>query len=160
MARDEAARERGGAELARPELAKAQLRLEAMPRLEADLVAVRGILDNERAARVAAEQQAAVFAAKLEAAERRATEADARTTKAEAATGQAVEKVEAVSRELVSANSAVQAGQVRLDSAAREVEDAKKSLATFDAAAQKAGEEAAELRGKLAAAQTDVAKKS
>lgn len=59
VARDEAARERSGAELARTELAKAQLRLEAMPRLEADLVAVRDVLETERLARVTAEQAAA-----------------------------------------------------------------------------------------------------
>lgn len=62
-ARDEAGRERQAAELARTELAKAQLRLEAMPRLEADLEAVRTELTKERSARVAAEQQAAVLAA-------------------------------------------------------------------------------------------------
>ena len=61
--RDEAGRERQAAELARTELAKAQLRLEAMPRLEADLEAVRTELTKERSARVAAEQQAAVLAA-------------------------------------------------------------------------------------------------
>ncbi len=154
VAREEAARERSGAELARTELAKAQLRLEAMPRLEADLVAVRASLETERAARVAAEQTAAVLTAKLEAAERRATEADARTTKAEAATAQAVEKVEAVARELVIANAAVQAGQVRFEGAAREIEDAKKAVATANDTAKKSGEEAAELRGKLAIAGT------
>ena len=88
LARDEAVRERSGAELARTELAKAQLRLESMPRLEADLVAVRVVLDTERTGRQQAEQAAAVLAAKLEAAERRAIEADARTEKAEAATAQ------------------------------------------------------------------------
>lgn len=78
-ARDEASRERSGAELARTEVAKAQLRLEAMPRMEADLVAARAALDAERLARVAAEQSAAVMNAKLEASDRRAAEADERT---------------------------------------------------------------------------------
>ena len=62
-ARDDAARERQGAELARTELAKAQLRLEAMPRLEADLAAVRAELVEVRQARIAAEQAAAVLKA-------------------------------------------------------------------------------------------------
>lgn len=188
--REEAVRERSGAELARTELAKAQLRLEAMPRLEADLVAVRGVLEIERMARQQAEQQAAVLTAKLEATERRANEADARTTKAEAATTQSAEKAEIVARELVTANAkleaaerraneadtrtvraeaataaaardlvnanaTVQAGQARLESAARELEDAKNAVATANAAAKKSGEEAAELRGKLAAPQTE-----
>lgn len=111
--REEAVRERSGAELARTELAKAQLRLEAMPRLEADLVAVRGVLETERAARVAAEQQAAVLTAKLDATERRATEADARTTKAEAAAAQAAEKAESVARELVTATAKLEAADRR-----------------------------------------------
>ena len=86
--RDEVARERSAAEQARTELAKAQLRLETMPRLEADLEAVRAVRETERTGRQQAEQAAAVLAAKLEAAERRAIEADARTEKAEAATAQ------------------------------------------------------------------------
>lgn len=153
--REEAVRERSGAELARTELAKAQLRLEAMPRLEADLVAVREVLEKERTARQQAEQSAAVLTAKLEAAERRAKEADARTEKASTVAAQIADKADAVARELVSANAAVQAGQARLESAARELEDAKKAVATANAAAKKSGEEAAELRGKLAAPEAD-----
>lgn len=64
--REDAAREREAAEGARTELAKAQLRLEAMPRLEADLERLRAELEAERAGRVAAEQAAAVAAARLE----------------------------------------------------------------------------------------------
>lgn len=157
VSRDEAARERSGAELARTELAKAQLRLEAMPRLEADLMAVRGDFEIERKARQQAEQSAAVLAAKLEAADRRATEAEARTVKAEAATTQATAKAEAVARDLVAANATVQAGQARSESAARELEDAKKAVATATAEAKKSGEEAAELRGQVEAMQTQVA---
>ena len=62
-ARKEAASERQAAEHARTELAKAQLRLEAMPRLEADLAAMRGDLAKEREARTAAEQSTAVLTA-------------------------------------------------------------------------------------------------
>jgi len=92
LAREESARERSGAELARTEVAKAQLRLEAMQRLEADLVAVRSVLETERQARVTAEQAAAVLTAKLEAVERRATEAEARFVKAEVVTAKATEE--------------------------------------------------------------------
>ena len=151
VARDEAVRERTGAELARTELAKAQLRLEAMPRLEADLLAVRAVLDTERTARQVAEQSAAVLAAKLEAADRRATEAGARTVKAEAATAQTTAKAEATASELVKANAAAQGLQGRLESAARELDEVKKAMATAAATAQKSGEEAAELRGQLEA---------
>jgi hypothetical protein len=149
VARDEASRERSGAELARTELAKAQLRLEAMPRLEADLVAVRAVLDAERLARVAAEQSAAVMNAKLEASDRRAAEADERTSKMEAAAAQIAAKAEAVARELVAANAGSQAAQARQENAVREVEEAKKSAASAQAAAKQSGEEAAELRGQV-----------
>lgn len=73
----EAEQERVAAEGVRTELAKAQLRLEALPRLEEDLAAARADLareragraedhDRERSARAAAEQAAAVAVARLE----------------------------------------------------------------------------------------------
>ena len=65
-AREESARERRAAEEARVDLVKLTLRLEGVPRLEADLAAAREVLEAERAARVAAEQSAAVAAARLE----------------------------------------------------------------------------------------------
>jgi len=153
LAREEAARERSGAELARTELAKAQLRLESMPRLEADLVAVRTSLETERAARVAADQTAAVLAAKLEAVERRASEAEGRTAKieadankaiqkAETAINQATTKAETLTRDLVNTTA-------KFDGVVRELEEAKKAVATAIAEAKKSSEEAAELRGKL-----------
>ena len=140
--RDEVARERSAAEQARTELAKAQLRLEAMPRLEADLEAVRAVLETQRTARQQAEQAAAVLAAKLEAAERRASEAEARTNKAEM-------QAETSARELLSANATVQAGQARLEGAAREIADVKQALVAASAAVKKSGEDAAALQGQL-----------
>lgn len=157
IARDEAIRERNGAELARTELAKAQLRLEAMPRLEADLVAARAVLDTERLARVAAEQSAAVLSAKLEASDRRAVEAGERTSKIEAAAAQITAKAEAVARELVASNAALQAGQARLENSTREVEEAKKAAASAQAATKQSGEEAAELRGQLESIKKQIA---
>jgi hypothetical protein len=67
-ARHEAATERAAAESARTDLAKALLRLEAMPRLEKEIDDARRKLETERAARVNAEQAAAVAGAKLDAA--------------------------------------------------------------------------------------------
>ncbi|WP_455285728.1 DNA-binding protein [Cupriavidus necator] len=66
LARGEADQERGAAEGARTELAKAQLRLEAMPRLETELAALRTALQAERDARAVAEQAAAVARATQE----------------------------------------------------------------------------------------------
>ncbi len=76
-ARRETAAEREEAAKARIELAKALLRLEAMPRLEADLVALRTDLKTERQGRNEATQRAAVLEAKLEAALERAVQAEA-----------------------------------------------------------------------------------
>ena len=149
VARDEAVRERAGAELARTELAKAQLRLEAMPRLEADLVAVRAVLETECTGRQQAEQSAAVLAAKLEAAERRATEAEARTTKAEAATAQAAAKAEAVASELVNVSAAAQVNQGRLESTVRELEAAERRATEADARTTKAEAAAQVNQGRL-----------
>ena len=149
VARDEAVRERSGAELARTELAKAQLRLEAMPRLEADLVAVRAVLETERTGRQQAEQSAAVLAARLEASERRAAEADARTVKAEAATAQATAKAEATASELVNVTAAAQVNQGRLESTVRELEAAERRATEADARTTKAEAAAQVNQGRL-----------
>jgi len=61
--KDEAERERLAAEAARTELTKAALRLEALPKLEAELATLRDELTKERRARIDAEQQAAVLGA-------------------------------------------------------------------------------------------------
>lgn len=117
MAREEAVRERQAAEAARTEHAKAQLRLEAMPRLEADLQALRTELEKERQGRQQAEQAAAVLAAKLEATERRATESEARERAAQSHAEEARKEAQHGARELADARVAVQAGQARLETA-------------------------------------------
>lgn len=58
-AKEEATRERQAAEAARTELAKAQLRLESLPRLEAEATQLRADLDTERSKRHEAERTAA-----------------------------------------------------------------------------------------------------
>lgn len=150
-ARDEAARERQAAEAARTELAKAQLRLEALPRIEAEADRLRGELDAERRARAEAEQKAAVLTSKVEyeTGLRQKAEADLveHVRMAEDAAKRALASAEALGNERV----AVQAAQARLEAAAREQTDARKEAEAARAAAKKAGEEAAELRGQLAA---------
>ena len=64
---DDVASERQAAEHARTELAKAQLRLDALPHLESKIDRMRTELERERTARIAAEQAAAVTMARLEA---------------------------------------------------------------------------------------------
>ena len=165
-AQDEIQRERQAAEAARTELAKAQLRLEAMPRLEADLTALRSELVTERQARIAAEQTAAVVAARLEASERRAGEIEAAGKKAEARIAElvkvgeaAVAEAQKAAQDLATTSGAVKTLDAKLEAATRELEASRKTAATAQDAAKKAGEEAAELRGQIKAAQ-DAAKKA
>lgn len=125
-------------------LVKAEVRLEALPDLQAEIARLRTALDAESKARTAAEQQAAVVATKLEAATDRATKAEGRADQIEKHSQQ-------VAQELSSARVQVQAQQAGLDAAARELEAAKAAAKEARAEAKKAGEAAAELRGKLAA---------
>lgn len=141
--------ERRAAETARTELAKAQLRLEAMPRLEADLLAVRDEVAGEHAGRVAAEQQAAVLTARLDASDKRCAEIEAREKDALARAAELDRQLVAGARELASTNISVQACQARLESASRELESARKQSSESRANERKAQEEAAELRGAL-----------
>ena len=75
--------QRQAAENARTELAKQQLRLEGLPKLEAEIERLREGLDAERASRVAAEQTAAVAAAKLEKTEGQVVDLEKRLGRAE-----------------------------------------------------------------------------
>jgi hypothetical protein len=151
-ARDEAIRERQGAELARTELAKAHLRLEAMPRLEADLVAAREALEIERTARTDAEKQAAVAVEKASGIEARLADLQVKAERETKARTEAEKQAAGTARELADARVAVQAAQVPLEAAAREIADLKKAVGDARAAAKTAGEEAAELRGRLGVA--------
>jgi colicin import membrane protein len=140
-------REQQAAEAARVDLAKAQLKIESsaerLGEQTAEIERLRATLDLESKARIAAEQQAAVLLAKLESMTDRATKAEARTELAEKQNQQSAQ-------ELNSARNQVQAQQIALDTAAREIEDVRRQIKDVRGEAKKAGEEAAELRGKLA----------
>lgn len=77
-ARTDAQRERDAAELARQALARAELRLESMPALEAQLAELRTNLETERSNRTSAEKFAAVTQAEKQSAERLAEDYRAR----------------------------------------------------------------------------------
>lgn len=147
-AHDETARERTGAEKARTELAVALLRLEAMPRLEADLDASRQACDNERQARITAEQAAAVATAQRDGLAERLAEEKARIEAlgAELASEQAAIRRQAA--ELTSARVAVEAANGRLEAADRELKNAREAMAEARANERQALEIAAELRGR------------
>ena len=156
-ARLDGERERKAAEAARTELAKSLLRLEAMPRLEADLATLRLELDKERQGRVVAEQQAAVLGAKLEAALERSAKADSAALDAQAqarSNGEAVflevAKVEAAKNTIANLTGKLDAMQAQIERQGQELEDVRQG-------AKKVSEEAAELRGKLGVPATQAA---
>ena len=126
------------------DLATTLLRLQAMPRLEADLDALRLDLDKERQGRVAAEQQAAVLGAKLEAANERTGKAEAEAATIEAVAqarrnGEAVfaeaAKVEAAKNIIANRTGKLEAMQAQIQKQADELDATRQN--------------AAELRGKL-----------
>lgn len=82
-ARADAKREREVAELTRQALARAELRLEAVPTLESQLVEARSMLEIERVSRAKAEKEAAVALAEKGSAERHGEECRARGALAE-----------------------------------------------------------------------------
>jgi len=141
-------REQQAAEAARVELARAQLKIESSVEKLADQAAevqrLRAALETETKSRIAAEQQAAVLTAKLEAMSERATKAEAKTEQQEKQSQQ-------TSQELNSARNQVQAQQIALDTAARELESVKQQIRDIRLEAKVASNEAAELRGQLSA---------
>jgi len=145
-ARNDALREREAAEATRIELAKALLRLEAMPRLEADLGALRLDLDKERQGRVAAEQQAAVLDAKLEAANERTSKAEAAAIDAATETRKQTEavfveagKAEAAKNALAHLSGKLDALQAQMEQQAGELNAARRSTAKVGAEAEPRG---------------------
>ena len=160
--RQELAGERARLEASASELARAQVRLEALPGLQADIEHLRATLRSDaeqsaqalaicQQARQAAEQSAAVLAAEMKAAECRVGEAQMRekamATRLEEAEKQARQAVQAAH----SAQLQIQVQQTALDAAVRDLDAMRRQVADSSSEAKKAGEAAAELRGKLAA---------
>jgi len=148
-AREDAARERQAAEQARTELAKAQLRLEAMPRLESDLATLRTALDEQRAARIAAEQSAAVLTAQKDDLGARVAEAQARAERADDALTKLQARADSVGGQLAERTAALSAAEARAQAFEREATAAAADAERARGEAKKAGELAAQLRGQL-----------
>jgi len=151
--RDEAGRERQAAELARTELAKAQLRLESMPRLENDLAAVRNELAKERQARIEAEQSAAVLKAQKDDLTARLADAKTRADRADELAAKQQARGEQLAADLADCRLAVQGGDARIQALDKDLASARKDAEQARAEAKTAGEVAAELRGQIAAGQ-------
>jgi hypothetical protein len=142
-------RERKAAEAARTELAKSLLRLEAMPRLEADLASLRLELDKERQGRVVAEQQVAVLGAKLEAAIERSAKADNAALDALAqarSNGEAVflevAKVEAAKNTIANLSGKLEAMQAQIERQAKDLDAARQVGKNVGGEAAKTGNKA------------------
>ena len=137
--------ERHAAEGARTELAMALLQLQAIPRIEADADRLRAEVDRERTTKVAAEQSAAVAIAKLDAMKDRASKAEAQAENAEKHAYQTQQAFH-------DARVQIQAQQTTLEAAKRELADARIQAASAREEANKIGEIAAELRGRIVGA--------
>jgi len=144
--------ERGELDAMRQELAEAyETQAAEIEQLNARLVLQAEALERERAgaqaaqARAAeAERSAAVLAVQLDAANAAIAQTEARLEQADNHTQQARQAEQ-------TARIAEQACQARLESAARELDSLRRELAEARATAKQAGEDAAELRGRLAA---------
>ncbi len=147
-------RERGVAEQARQALAKAELRLEALPKVEAEIERLRAALEASHARATTAEQLAAVTAEKLAGVEARLADAQVREQQTAVKLAEAEKSGKAVAEE----RDHFRYRFMENESKARELEkEAKTATARVTAAEQRAGEAervAAELRGKLAAIET------
>ena len=147
-AKEETVRERQAAEQARTELAKAMLRLEAMPRLEADLTAIRAELGKERQGRIEAEQQAAVLTAQKADLEGRLVDAKKGADRSAEQLQKAQDRAEQLGTSLADARVTVQTQQSRIEDLTGQLERAR-------AEAREAGDKAAV----LASQKTDLAAK-
>lgn len=151
VARDDANAERQGAEHARTELAKALLRLEGVPRLEADLISVRAELETERRSRIDAERLVAVTVAQKEDQDLRVQELRGSVERLTEANGQLQVRNDALAAELADARVSVQTGMAKLESVSRDLAELRQVAEQARGELRVSGEAAAELRGKLAA---------
>lgn len=140
-------REREAAELARTALAKAELRLEALPRLEAEIERLRVALETAQAGKQAAEQQAAVLAAQEAAASARVDDLASRLEIAEKRAQEAAQEAKAQAAAAGEASRAGLAASTQLEAAQRELGGLRDAL-------DEAKAELKEIKAELKAART------
>lgn len=146
-----AAREREEAEKSRQALARAELRLEALPHLEKEIERLRGALEASESARHSAEKSAAVGAESVERLNALVADLKAREQEARQQAQAAQAEIEKALRDVNRAEKSEQACQARLETAARELEAAQKAARTAQEKASKAGEDLAHARGQVEA---------
>lgn len=150
-ARAELERERAAAMAANQELARATLRLEAMPRLEAEIERLRGALEASESARHQAEKSAAVGAESVERLNTLVIDLKEREHEARQLAQAAQAETEKALRDVNRAEKGEQACQARLETAGRELESAQKAAKAAQEKASKAGEDLAHARGQVEA---------
>ena len=152
--KDEVVRERTSAELARTELAKAQLRLEAMPRLESDLSTARASIESERTAKIFAEQAAAVAVAMLDSVNESITKADVTIAKLIEKSSTLEQQIKELFERATKAEAGLEAMVEKLatsENFSKQLLMASEQRVTLaESVAKKSIEEAAELRGAIA----------
>jgi chromosome segregation ATPase len=126
------AREQHAAELARVELAKAQLKIEAgverVDEMRKEIERIRAAFDTAQAGRTVAEQQAAVASSQFAGEQAKSADLAQRLEGAYKIAQEAAQAVEKANREANTARIAEQASQARLESAARELESASRQV--------------------------------
>lgn len=151
LSREEAQKERQGAAQARSDLDKANLRLEAIPKLEAELREIQLMLEKERGSRIAFEQESAVVKSQKVDLELRLAEAkDISARNADLLT-KAEERADKFAADITDVRVANQVLQTKIEAREREAGEAKSEAERLKSEAKAAREEAAELRGQLSA---------
>mgnify|MGYP000075921764 FL=1 len=125
------------------------LRLEAMPRLEDDLAVIRADLARERQGRIEAEQLAAVLAAQKSDLAGRLADAKADIERVSQQLDKVQARAEQQAEALADARVSIQTYLAREKDLAVQIDTVRKDAEQARAAAQVAGEEAAQLRGKF-----------
>lgn len=152
-------REQSAADGARVDLAKAQLKIEAgaerTASLTTELERLRTQLEVAQAGRQAAEQQAAVSAAQLVAEQAKSTDLAQRLATAEKAAQDAAGVADSARRDANTSRIAEQASQARLEAAEREITSSKELVKELRGELRTVQQEAADLRGVIAAQPKD-----
>lgn len=141
--------ERQVSEVARVELAKAELRLEAVPRIEAEIEKVRLELAEERIKSSSLHEAAAVANAKLESEISLRTSLQEQLLKAVKLADDNAEKANKLAEQLSNEKLTVKGLESKVESLANDISAKAEIIESARIEAKRSGEEAAKLRGQL-----------
>lgn len=146
-------RERAGAERARIALAMANVRLEGMPKLEADLAEYQAVANVERLKRLQAEQEAAVAQAEHKGVIARFDDEKARSTQLQTQLATEQAKVDKLHKEAAQHGLHYEAARARLENAEARMSSAENRASQYRDEAKEAHAKAASLEGQLTTVQ-------